>query len=152
LIELGAQMCSKKAKCPSCPLKKSCKAYSKKLVEKLPFKSKKISYETIVRSVFLIENEGLWLVRQVPKGEVMEGLWEFPYVEGDDPKKFQIKLQALEPLKEESHSFTRYRCRLHPYLAHCKNCDIDGYQWLSAAKLRAFPFSSGHKKLLAHVL
>lgn len=161
LIELGALICKKKPICSDCPLKSSCKAYLSNLTETLPIKSIKIASTKLYRVVTIFRYKGQFLIRQVPTGEVMAGLHEFPYFETDGEKI------DLEPLKERiketfsihtipiqyypkvHHGFTRYRAHLTPILLECQNISTpEGYFWAPLSQLKELPFSSGHKKIL----
>lgn len=164
LIELGAKVCSKKAHCTRCPLNTSCRAFQNNLQETLPRKKKKTQYEKLFRVVPLFFYENHLLIRQAPQGEVMAGLYEFPYF----PAPQALSLQELEtPLFEHlqmkgtplcalpkvQHSFTRFRVQLFPYLIQAESFEApSSFEWVSATDLTTLPFSSGHKKILDHCL
>ena len=40
LIELGATICTKKARCLACPIRSECQAFAQQKIENLPFKIK----------------------------------------------------------------------------------------------------------------
>lgn len=164
LIELGATICAKKAKCSECPLKTSCKAFQQGAVSRLPYKSAKVQIENLFRAVPLIACQGAFLIRRAGKGEIMSDLHEFPYFETDAKgfseavfkkeikEKFHLKVTPVHKLPEENHGFTRYQVKLFPYLFACtEQISIEGYQWVSLKKLVDLPFSSGHRRIL-HVL
>lgn len=165
LIELGATICQKKARCKECPLQNSCLAYARGNVENLPFKSKKVTITPLYRSVAVVCFEGLYLVKKEDGGKIMSGLYEFPYLEINKEgvsseealkrhsKRLGLKLSFEDDLSQVSHSFTRYKVRLDPVLLKCsKRVDVEGYEWKSEVELAKLAFSSGHKRVLAHVL
>ena len=79
LIELGATICQRKARCTVCPLKESCKGYQRGIADRLPFKSKKKKIEQLHRSVAVVQCGSSYLVSRGKKGAVMSDLYEFPY-------------------------------------------------------------------------
>lgn len=148
LIELGAMICKKVPRCHECPLMGSCKAFKEDLTELLPVKAKKTVITPLYRTVFVFLQNGQVLLRHVPKGEIMAGLYEFPYSETDE-MPFPIQAHPLKKLPEVAHGFTRYRVRLTPYLMSCTKQEApQGYFWTDLDQIHTFPFSSGHRKIL----
>jgi A/G-specific adenine glycosylase len=156
LIELGATLCTKtKPKCSSCPLRHQCEGFSLGTSETLPIKEKKTATIKIRRTVILVQSGEYVLVRRVPKGEVMEGLSEFPYDdEQTDPKKIlNTPLKAVTSCPTEKHTYTKYNVTLYPYLMESANCPVlNGYTWVERAKLHTLAFSAGHRRLLINIL
>lgn len=153
LIELGALVCTKQPLCHQCPLKTECKAYLTNKTAHLPIKKKKAAITKIVRHTLLIKAKEHILLSQVPKGQIMEGLWEFPYFEHTLPTHLgSLSLNRLTPLPPVTHTFTRYKATLIPYTCTLRDrADLQPYQWVHMQKLQELPFSSGHRKLLVHL-
>lgn len=162
LIELGATHCSKKPRCPHCPLSRNCSAYQQNLQTTLPFKSMKIKTEYLKRMVALIRWNNFWLVRKVPKGKIMSDLYEFPYFEIQDEhqidhfelikKDLGLEAELVHVMDQESHSFTRYQVSLFPYLFKTGiKPEVIGYQWLTVDQLIQLPFSSGHRRIFEKI-
>lgn len=164
LIELGAMICKKVPLCEKCPLNGSCKAYTEDLTHLIPVKEKKTVITPLFRTVLILLQNRQLLLRHVPKGEIMAGLYEFPYIETDEnpiplesllertQEQFEVKAQALQKLPETTHSFTRYRVRLSPYLMSCSKQEAPkGYFWADLSQINTFPFSSGHRKILKNL-
>lgn len=165
LIELGATLCTRKAKCQGCPLKSSCFAFAANVVDQLPVKTKQAKVEILYRSVAVIIAEGYVLLRRGKPGEIMNDLHEFPYLEtcekGLSSKKVMQKLskewsldfdedQELVPVTQ---SFTRYRVYLNPVKLVCRQrISVDGYSWHPLAELKKLAFSSGHRRVLTQIL
>lgn len=157
LIELGATICTKRPKCSHCPLKKGCEAFRLGNTQLLPFKNKKTKIEKILRTVLLIKVSKNFLVRQVPKGEIMEGLYEFPYFEGGKMESelaeqisVQYGLQVVfkQEMDQVEHSFTRFQATLTPLIFETQEIkSIQGFEWIAEEKLGELPFSSGHRKI-----
>ena len=135
LIELGATVCGKRARCGECPLRNECKGRAR--ADRLPVKSKKVKITLLHRRVYLIEAEGCFLVQRGEVGKVMEGLYEFPYCERECEEK---------PLV--THHFTRFRVYLYPEVVRWdEKIDVMGYEWVKREDLAKLPFSSGHKRI-----
>jgi A/G-specific adenine glycosylase len=157
LIELGALICQKRPKCHLCPLHSSCRAHALHLQLELPKKTKRPKTVRLIRLVAVVMGPRGLLVRRVPKGEVMAGLYEFPYFEvsreeasGVDLPRRLAKLGidaelrlALDPV---DHTFTRYRARLLPWVFHGEG-EAAGYEW--QPDLEGLAFSSGHRRILS---
>ncbi|MDX8430876.1 MAG: NUDIX domain-containing protein [Candidatus Algichlamydia australiensis] len=148
LIELGALVCGKTPKCPICPLRKECVAKKKNL--QLPNKRKKIKTTHLYRAVGLIEASGEFLVGQVAKGQVMEGLWEFPFVEKEECLEtfLGIKLKFHQEYPKETHTFTRFKAHLFPTHWHAQKKMVTPYLWKTLEEMVKLPFSSGHRRIL----
>lgn len=163
LIELGATVCQKKAKCYECPLNKRCKSYLDDLTEEIPIKSRKPEIKNLYRSVAVIQHQSFFLVKRGEKGQVMSDLYEFPYCERKEGSAhenflekissyFSLNLTAISQLKEVKHGFTRYRVQLYPYLFSCEEFKVvEGYEWIESHKLKELPFSSGHRRILKEI-
>lgn len=162
LIELGATVCSKKAKCSECPLNAHCHAFKHDLVHTLPVKCAKVAITSLYRSVAVIVHENSLLVTRGEKGKIMADLCEFPYLEHSQPpsdylsiqqhlqQSHKLQLDWKQTLKPVKHSFTRYKAQLFPHIFNAKKRqDIENYSWISLSDLNKYPFSSGHKRIFA---
>lgn len=161
LIELGATICTKKPKCPGCPLRSACLAYRHGDAELLPLKSKKVRIEKLHRAVAIITSStGQLLVKRVQSGKIMSDLHEFPYFEMNATEMsseliqkhillsmgIEVKFERDLPIMQ--HSFTRYKVNLYPLVFHCSSPnDVTDYQWFSPEELKKIAFSAGHRRL-----
>lgn len=163
LIELGAVVCSKKPKCSICPIQHSCKAYQKGVAEELPFKSKKSLTINLNRAVAVICCQGRVLIRKGKAGEIMFDLHEFPFLElksglSEDyvdlfKNHFKAALKKDKELPLETHSFTKYRVKLIPFLMQAEHMfEYRDFFWHRADCLKDLPFSSGHRRVLNNFL
>ncbi len=161
LIELGATICLPKPACEVCPLSKSCLGKQRGVAENLPLKKEAVAIESLFRIVFVVEKDGLIALKKGELGKVMEGLYEFPYLE--TPSKDFLRKTVLEKaddlfspvlfvqkLSSCVHSFTRYKAHLFPYLFKADSMN-ESYEWVPIDRLSCLPFSSGHRKILAEV-
>lgn len=157
MIELGATVCKKIPDCDACPVRSTCKAKEQGLEQNLPIKKTRPETIYLTRRVFLILSSNGVLVREVPKGEVMAGLYEFPYLEeGEDEAEmlasWGLKQPPLCRFPSVQHTFTRYKAKLEPKLYYTESKRaLNGYQWVKLEELNRLPFSSGHRRLLHHV-
>lgn len=167
LIELGATVCMRKAKCHECPLKGGCKAFSKGLVDTLPVKGAAAAVTSLYRLVPVIVCGGKILVSRGVDGKVMAGLFQFPFFDVDSEKydlarqKDLMKkcLQGLalkatwkQALPTVKHSFTRYRACLMPHLyAVDGETEVEGFEWKTMHELKQMPFSSGHRRIFIYL-
>ena len=152
LIELGATICTKVPKCSLCPIQKQCYAHRHQLTDQLPSPKKRAATTLLKRSVAIIVCKEHYLLLKVNSG-VMRDLFEFPYIEYSlNPqhafeRELALSLTSIKPLKQEKHSFTRYRAELYPHLFETENF-CDKYLWKSKKELQQLPFSSGHRRIL----
>lgn len=148
LIELGALICQKKAKCSLCPLKEQCMAYREGL--ELPKRSSRQKTIFLERTVGVVFHDDLVLLKKGEKGKVMQDLYEFPYLEGrkswKEFEKLDLKLECVASLPVEKHSFTRFRVTLYPFLLRCLGIN-NNLEWKKREDLCKLPFSSGHKRI-----
>lgn len=165
LIELGATICQRKARCHSCPLKESCKGLQQGVAGRLPINSKKTKIEHLHRAVAVVQSGSSYLVSRGEKGAVMSDLYEFPYFDifpdafspSELKKKIRLHyaLQVIqkEVLPEVTHGYTRYHVRLYPVLFHSPEPkDIEGLEWLPVEALKKLAFSSGHRRIFQQLL
>ncbi len=154
LIELGALICTKRPSCHLCPVNEKCRAYNEGAVERLPVKTKPAETTFLHREVALIIFNGQVLIKKVADGQVMAGLYEFPFFETKKEQENILAGQAcrLKKFPMISHSFTRYRAKLYPTLWHAKKeIELSGYRWVDLSLLNKLPFSSGHRQLLSYL-
>lgn len=165
LIELGATVCKPKPLCEQCPLRKQCQSFKNSSQSRFPVKSQKTIYENLYRDVAVIQCSDKLLLRQGKKGIACSGLFEFPYFDGSKGGITQddcagkitshLGLQAIYEghLPQEQHSFTRFRVTLYPKLFWVKKLqEVAHHGWYNFEEIKSLTFSSGHKRILAHLL
>lgn len=163
LIELGATLCTpKNPNCNVCPLATTCLAKKEGLVHQLPFKKKREKMIPLYRSVAIIQYKDQFLIQKGKKGKVMEGLYEFPYFERDQPGYFEEETlkdlgvdfsTSFTTLPKITHTFTKYKASLFPvHIRMSYTFKKFGFQWVSHEELHELPFSSGHRRILASLL
>ncbi len=155
LIELGATLCGKQPVCRQCPLNATCRGFANGTAAQLPVKKKGPATELLQRAVVLLFCEDQLLVRRCAKGEIMEGLHEFPYVEDGSLNAVMPELHKLfgevtliRKLPQVQHGFTRYRAILTPYCLACPEFkEVADFFWHPACSLDQLAFSSGHRRI-----
>lgn len=158
LIELGATVCKKTPVCHECPLKTDCKAHAKGIEDQLPVKTQRTAVTPLNRLVALIQHRECFLVRQVPEGSLMAGLYEFPYFEEGEWENahenfFEAPMQLVRKMGPVMHSFTRYRATLNPvhWVVREKKA-VEGFVWKTLEEAKELPFSAGHRKILLELI
>jgi adenine-specific DNA glycosylase len=111
--------------------------------------------------VLIAEHAGRRLVRPRPAGEVNAGFWEFPNVElaageAADPaalarRLLGVRVRAAERVGEVRHAITRYRVTQEAWRVRLPRAvpPPAGAAWQTPAGLRALPFVTAHRRLLA---
>jgi A/G-specific adenine glycosylase len=152
LIELGATVCGSQPKCMLCPIKKGCLSYRQDKQRSIPIKKKSKEITLIRRQVAVIHCGDEWLLKKGVSGKVMADLYEFPYFDETQElpiEVFPFSLHFKKQLKEQHHSFTRYRVQLFPTLwTAIERKEVAGCQWVGEKMMRSLPFSSGHRRIL----
>lgn len=84
IMDFGASVCIPASPdCLVCPLSEMCMAYEKGRVEELPVKKKPIpKKERHFHYLQVVSDQDTW-IRKRPAGDIWQGLYEFPLVEGD---------------------------------------------------------------------
>ncbi|MDJ0651912.1 MAG: A/G-specific adenine glycosylase [Simkaniaceae bacterium] len=148
LIELGALVCQKKAKCHACPLNHQC--LGKEKADLLPNKRKKEKTIHLHRDVAVIYSGTELLLRKGSQGKVMADLWEFPYFDRGSNMEaiLGMSLVPKRALQEISHGFTKYKAFLYPHLYEGEKTSLVNYFWIPFDAARKLPFSSGHRRII----
>lgn len=109
IMEFGALQCTpKQVNCEVCPLSESCFAYSESIVDKIPFKSKKIKKRTRYFYYLVVENNDKLHIQKRTGKDIWEGLYEFPFVEFDKSISEEEVLSQIELTEIEVNSVSTY--------------------------------------------
>ena len=159
LIELGATVCKPKPLCAECPIRSSCGAFAKGIVERLPLKKRATEITFLKRRVAVVQSQEMVLVGKGERGKVMADLYEFPYFEEGEEfmgaifQKFGLQVRLVRRLREITHTFTKFKALLYPYLLKTDTpLPIPGWDWMTKKDLYRLPFSAGHRKILKEIL
>jgi len=100
IMEFGALQCKpKNPDCEICPLNSKCIAFEKKLVDKLPVKSKSLKQRNRYFNYFFIHDKNSLLLRKRTGKDIWENLYDFPLIETDKPEKPEKVLHSKEGKK-----------------------------------------------------
>ena len=154
LIELGALVCKPVPDCDGCPLADRCLRTQETVKRRRPSRTK------VWRDVAVLLHDDRIFVALRGGGEVMSGLYEFPYYETNPGGRTLEQLMAwIEPVVQTSlhplgsipsttHAFTRFFATLYPAVFRCSvRPDLDG-RWVTLQEAVDLPFSSGHRRVL----
>lgn len=159
LIELGALVCKKQPLCERCPVSGLCEGFKEGKAAMLPLKKARKAMVKLYRFVpILCWQDQVALEKRKP-GEVMEGLYEFPYLPFDGStdhleevrakflKEHNLEGVRYQKLKEVTHHFTHHRATLYPLLFFLKPGQETNHTFYPVHPETPITFSSGHKKL-----
>lgn len=122
LMDLGATLCTRsKPKCDTCPLVKTCEAYTQQRVHLLPTpKPRRVIPEKYVTMLVLLHGNAVMLEKRPPTG-IWGGLWSFPEVDDTNLemevlllKRFGVIAKTDKPLPILSHTFTHFKLHIQP--------------------------------------
>jgi A/G-specific adenine glycosylase len=160
MMELGALICTpRKPACPICPLQRRCFARCENRVGDFPNPATRPAATARRFVAFVIEQDGLFLVRQRPAGVVNAQLWEFPNVEATSNRATPNRLVKqlfgnhrldCQPFCHINHTITRFRIDLEVFRlgpTGSRSAHFAG-QWRSFADLQRLPFPSAHRKII----
>lgn len=152
LMDLGAMVCIPNGKphCEQCPIMHICQAFHQNLVMQIPVKPPKKKRRVEKRTVFLIEYQDRYLIRQREDKGLLAGLWELVSVEekltqsklGKVLKEWEIEDYKVEPLGKAKHIFTHLEWHMEGYhiilnAAPTRFMEETSYVWASKEELES---------------
>ncbi|MBA3480880.1 MAG: A/G-specific adenine glycosylase [Pirellulales bacterium] len=167
LMELGAIVCKPAApRCVACPVTAHCAAFQLGLQNVLPRLAAKPKVTAVREAAVVVRRNGHVLLRQRPKGERWEGMWDFPRFElaSEGPLFVRDELiakvreqtgVAVEPggvIKTLKHGVTRFRITLDCYEARPAGGRVRStaerpVRWTPLADLTRLPLSVSGRKI-----
>jgi len=173
-MELGALICTPRSPaCDVCPVASVCAANRLDLQESIPGKISKVTYEARTEYALLIRDPSShetvdresvrWLVRTIPGGGRLEGMWDFP--RGGPPEAEKLseledwlskqlggRLEAGVRLSTIKHAITKYRITLHVHEAvwrpRSRRPPPEPWKWVAVSELDGLPMSVTGRKML----
>lgn len=94
MMEMGALVCKPKPECHRCIFAHDCFAFKNNTISQLPVKSKKASVKARYFYYLIIHYKDKVFIRQREKGDIWQGLFEFPLVECDKPSALKKLIQT----------------------------------------------------------
>lgn len=167
MIELGALVCSpRNPQCEVCPIEPYCQARVEGRETSFPIKQGKTKVSSRYLYYFLVRLEGGWtLLHRRGKGDIWEGLYEWPLIETEKPVDIEDLLNttawhalssSLEGLQLQPHRVAYREHRLTHRLLHASLYVIDAlsyrgssYQVLPLSDLDTYGMPILLRKLLS---
>ena len=167
LMELGAIVCKPaEPRCETCPVTMHCAAFADGLQNEIPRLAAKVKVTAVREAAVVVRKNGRVLLRQRPKGERWEGMWDFPRFEltSEGPLFVRDELiakvreqtgVAIEPgcvLKTIKHGVTRFRITLDCYEARpaggrLRSTAERPVRWTPLGELLHLPLSVSARKI-----
>tara|TARA_B100000674_G_scaffold97203_1_gene69825 strand:+ start:573 stop:1598 length:1026 start_codon:yes stop_codon:yes gene_type:complete len=152
IMDFGALICSPKLpKCEICHFNNLCYAFNNNLVNKLPFKQKKIKIKKRHFNYLIIEKNNFCFIKKRNEG-IWTGLYEFPKIESEDnlhnlsSKDFSKYLNNKYTIIRFSNIIVHKLSHQHIYAKfwHIKSNvnQLEGCMKVRFNKLSNYPFST----------
>lgn len=175
MMELGALICGRKARCEACPLADFCQSRHLGIVHERPVPGRRA--DTVLLDVVtgVLRHEGRIFVQKRCDRGAWGGLWEFPggrvepgeeprqAVEREHQEETGFAVQVTDTYGIIRHGYTTYRVTLHCFgvalTAGTWATDDDGlpvppvltaastYRWASPQELQTLAMPAAHRKL-----
>ena len=125
IMDFGALQCKPNSPlCHACPLADTCQALSMHRVDKLPLKSKRTAIrDRYLTYIYTRTKDGKILLHRRGKGDIWQGLFEFPMIESARPltlaeveEKVKVKAKLELVAQDVRHQLTHQRLHADFYL------------------------------------
>jgi A/G-specific adenine glycosylase len=142
-MELGATVCTPASPaCGACPIRRACRARAAGAQDRIPPSRARRRPVFLRHRLAIVERGGRYLVRRRGTTGLMDGLWEFPDLEGPS-------LRAIERLGSVRHLVTFRTIDVAVHRARLEGAAPPGWRFVTRAGLRRLPTSSLVSKALA---
>jgi A/G-specific adenine glycosylase len=159
LMELGALICTPRSpNCAACPVAKHCVARLQDRIEEFPRPKVRAAVTERHFKVFVVEQNGRYLVQQRGPNVVNAHLWEFPNHEANGDvaalvsHHLGIKPCKIEKISAIKHSITRYRITSEAYRLHFDSKAkpfLAAGKWCTPHELAKLAFTSAHRRIIS---
>jgi A/G-specific adenine glycosylase len=170
LMELGALVCGKVARCSLCPVRRFCRAERLGIVRERPVPGKKIPYAALEIVSGFLAHRGRVFVQKRPESGVWAGFWEFPggrLEAGETPEQgvarefmeeTEFPITVVQSLGIVRHAYTRYRIAMHCFACRLADCAepaewpvptlhaATAYHWATLEEVEHLTLPAGHRK------
>ena len=144
LMELGAVICAPNGspECADCPVQFMCRAFYSGSQMKFPVAAKKKARKIQKKTILLLCCKDKVAIRKRDEGGLLEGLWEFPNLEGFYSegeletilKEMRVEFGKAVFCGEKKHIFTHIEWHMQGFLAFCKN-ESSQFTWVTKEQL-----------------
>lgn len=140
LMELGALVCTKQAKCEQCPIRAHCLAFQNDVVHAYPKAAKQLTKQTEQIDVVLLLNENNEFALSLDHTDsLMQGYYRLPTLS-------QVKNIEYEKDVTLKHVFSHKIWEVNFHIA--KSTQIKNLKWVSYAESLKLPIITLHRKWL----
>lgn len=107
IMEFGSQYCKPvNPDCSNCIFNTKCLAFKEKIVEELPFKSKKVKVKKrYFNYILIIDKESNILIEKRAQNDIWKGLYQFPIIETEAALKDDQLINSKEFKRLVKHNF-----------------------------------------------
>ncbi len=155
LMELGALVCKKEARCEACPLTTHCAAYQTNQQASIPVRGKAKPKTIETYTVFVINVAGKHVLKQRPSDGLLANMYEFvqyPTTDLNDAlvqlaKEIEGPITTMKDLGMVKHVFTHKIWHLHVIEVHVPRASHPTFN------LHDFPYaiSKAHRKIIDRI-
>ncbi len=163
VMELGALVCvPRKPACPACPLRRSCQALARGLVDELPEARARRAPQDVTVAAALVEKGGRLLLVRRAEGRLLGRMWEVPQTSLESRglpdlvpelrERYGLEVEPGPLRVRARHAITFRRIRVEGYGARLRRqppADEERYRWTTPQEVKALPVSSLTRKLVA---
>ena len=143
LMELGALVCNKQAKCLECPLQNDCLAQQTHQVHLYPSVKEKLAKKIEHIEVIYLMNKQHEIALTLDHSDaLMKGYYRFPTL-----KQVDISLLTLKKESQITHVFTHKLWEVTFFSAQT-DLDYPEFKWISKSNLNDIPIITLHRKFL----
>jgi A/G-specific adenine glycosylase len=148
LMDLGATICTpRQPKCPACPIRRFCRAYSANLQHRIPPPRKSGATPLVQRCTFAVARGGRWLIEQRPPIGRWPGMWQFVTFEANASRANPANLLGfpvtdLRPLGSIHHALSHRRYHFSVYA--CRALGRPPGRWVTLKELSNYPLPKPH--------
>jgi len=167
MMELGALVCSKKARCEACPVRRWCEAHHLGIVHERPVPAARKPVSHIDVATGVLVHQGRIFIQKRPDHGVWAGFWEFPggCVEPGETPEGTVQREFMEemefPVEHAGkitvihHGYTTYRVTLHCFFLRLRSGASPApvlhaatdHRWVRFGELADYTLPAGHRKL-----
>jgi A/G-specific adenine glycosylase len=143
LMELGALICNKPAKCETCPLNKDCKAYLTNTVKQYPLANKQlIKKEEDIDVLLIFNSDNKFALTLEHNDKLMNGYYRLPRVD-----QIELDFETLRLDQSANHVFSHKVWNINYY---CGKTDETNKNiiWVTKKESESLPIITAHRNYL----
>ncbi|HET6785818.1 MAG TPA: A/G-specific adenine glycosylase [Erysipelotrichaceae bacterium] len=141
LMELGALICNKPAKCEICPLNKECKAYITDTVKLYPIANKQlVKKEENIDVLYIVNKENKFALTLEHNDKLMNGYYRLPRVD-------QIESVNITFDKTIKHVFSHKIWNINFYKSNTDTIS-NNFIWVTKKESETLPIITAHRNYL----